>query len=112
MNYTPTFSGAGKGKMKVQTRMPVGKVPRMGNKLSVPVFGNRPVAIQQMKALTPAFRGPAKLPSNFMKNVPGLGGRQSHSARASAFNGPLRVPKFGHLKSMRKMKKVKRKTQK
>ena len=113
--HQPTFGGAGARRDQFKTRMPVGKnIPRMGNKLSVPVFGNRPVAVQQMKALTPAFRGPARLPSNFLNNIPGLGSREAHSARGNAFNGPLklRVPKFGHLRSLRKQKKVKRKSKK
>lgn len=118
--HRPTFGGAGSTKNQFKTRMPVGKlgnqfkgIPRLGNKINVPVFGNRPTPIQQMKALTPAFRGPAKLPSNFMKNIPGLGSRESHSSRANLFNGPLRrVPLAGHAKSVRKSKKVKRKTKK
>jgi len=117
MNNNPTFGGAGKLASQFKTRMPVGKnyggVPRLGQKLNVPVFGNRPTPIQQMKALTPAFRGPAKLPSNFMKNIPGLGSRESKSVRAHAFNGPLRSrPGVSHKKSVRKQKKVKRKTKK
>lgn len=132
MNNNPTFSGHGKLKNQFQTRSPVGKnyggIPRLGQKLNVPVFGNRPTPIQQMKALTPAFRGPARLPSNFLKNIPGLGSRESHSARAGAFNGPLRFPTNtvkrlfkrgvsleslqGRKKSVSKSKKVKRKTKK
>ena len=111
--HQPTFHGPG----QFQTRAPVGKlgnkftgIPRLGQKLNLPLFGNRPSPIQQMKALTPAFRGPAKLPSNFMKNIPGLGSRESHSSRAGLFNGPL--PRAGHTKSMRKPKKVKRKSKK
>jgi hypothetical protein len=106
LNNNPTFKGPGTFK----TRMPVGKIsnrfkgiPRLGNKLNVPVFGNRPTPIQQLKVLTPAFKGPAKLPSNFMKNIPGLGIKESSSSRGNMFNQPLRrIPKLGHPSTVRK----------
>ena len=113
MNNNPTFGGAGKRPGQFKTRMPVGKlgtkfnnIPRVGRTPNIPLFGNKPTPINQMKALTPAFRGPAKLPSNFMKNIPGLGHTESKSAIAGAFNGPLRR----HAKSVRKS--VKKKTRK
>ena len=100
MNYNPTFSGSGKRTAQFQTRAPVGKlgnrfkgIPRVGRSSSKPLFSNNVTPITQMKALTPAFRGPAKLPSNFMKNIPGLGQVQSKSARAKAFTKPLKGKK-------------------
>lgn len=97
MNNNPTYGGPGKLPGQFKTRTPVGKlgnaykgIPRLGNRLNVPLFGNRPRVNDGMKAMTPAFRGPAKLPSNFIKNVPGLGVCQSKSPRASCYNGPLK----------------------
>lgn len=120
----PTFRGPGKAK-PLQTRTPVGRlgskfnnIPRAG-KLSVPLFGDRPKPIEQMKANTPAFRGPAKLPSGFLKNIPTGNFSQTRNPMAELFNGPLfrgvprvglhGVPRAGHKKSV--TRKTKKKTQ-
>ena len=107
MQHNPTFGGPGKKLSQFKTRMPVGKIgkkfnniPRVGRP-SVPLFGNKVTPIKEMKALTPAFRGPAKLPSNFMKNIPGLGQAESRNPRARSFNGPFSsTPKRRKRKSL------------
>ena len=109
---TPTFSGPGKLPPQFKTRAPVGKnlkkysnIPRVGRPANIPLFANKPTPITQMAANTPAFRGPAKLPSNFMKNIPLLGQVESRNPRANAFNQPLKRPFKRPVK-----RRVKRKT--
>lgn len=115
----PTVRGPGLAQ-PFKTRTPVGRlggkfknIPRAG-KLSVPLFGNRPKPIEQMKATTPAFRGPAKLPSGFLKNIPTGNFSQSTNPLAQRFNGPLLglhgVPRLGHGKTVRR--KVKKRSKK
>ena len=105
----PSFRGPGK-QAPFKTRAPVGKLGNIFKKvphLGVPLFGNRPTAIQQVKANTPAFRGPAKLPSNFMKSGSSLLGlTQQVNPRAAAFNGPIRIPGLGHGGLAKQLKKL------
>lgn len=113
-NNNPTVRGAGRAQ-PFKTRTPVGKlkakfpVPRAG-RLNVPLFGNRPKPIDQIKANTPAFRGPAKLPTNFLKNFGTGNFTQSVNPLAQRFNGPLRLPHLGHGKTVRR--KVKKRSKK
>lgn len=110
---TPTFKGPAGSKIfrpsKFQNIPSAGGRSR-GPRLSVPLFGDRPKPIEQMKANTPAFRGPAKLPTNFLKNAVTGNFSQSRNPRAELFNGPLLGlhggPRAGHKKSVsRKVKK-------
>lgn len=95
-NNNPSFHGAGKAR-PFKTRTPVGKlkpkftVPRAG-RLNIPSFGKSPNPNGQTKANTPAFRGPAKLPTNFLKNFGTGNFKQSINPLAQKFNGPLRLP--------------------
>lgn len=56
--------------------------------------------------LKPAFRGPAQLPSNFLKNIPGLGVKIPHLGGVGRkFNGPNFGVHLGRGKNVRKRKK-------
>jgi hypothetical protein len=113
-NNNPTVRGPGRAQ-PFKTRTPVGKlkpkstVPRAG-RLNVPLFGNRPKPIDQLKATTPAFRGPARLPTNFLKNLGTGNFKQAGNPLAQSFNGPQRLPHLGHGKTVRR--KVKKRAKK
>jgi hypothetical protein len=101
-NNNPSVYGPGKAR-PFKTRTPVGKlkpkftVPRAG-RLNIPIFGKSPNPNGQTKANTPAFRGPAKLPTNFLKNFGTGNFKQSINPLAQKFNGPLRIPRLGLVK--------------